>query len=88
MDSILQADIFFFITSIAVVVLTSIFAVGGIYLVQAFRSFRDVSRIVKRGAENAEENIEEAYHELEDSTIFRLIFGRRRSRGTRKKKSD
>lgn len=80
MDSILQADIFFFITSIAVVVLTVVLTVVGIYLIQAFRNFRDVSVIVKRGAQHAEENIEEVYHELEDSVIFRLIFGRRRSR--------
>lgn len=82
MESIIQADIFFFITTIAVIVATIVFAWSGIYLIQAFRNFRDISRTLKRGVDNAEENIEDLYHDIEESPIFRFIFGARHRRRT------
>lgn len=80
MESIVKADIFFFIATIAVVVGTIILFWGGIYLIQAFRNFRDISRTLKRGVDNAEEDIENAYHDIEESPIFRFIFGIRHHR--------
>jgi len=85
MESIIHADIFFFITTIAVVVATVVFAWAGIYLIQAFRDLRDISRVLKRGANNAEEAIGNAYHDIEENPIFRFIFGGRRHRGASKK---
>lgn len=77
MESIIHADIFFFITTIAVIVGTIILAWSGFYLIEAFRNFRDISRTLKRGVDNAEENIEDLYHDIEESSIFRFIFGAR-----------
>ena len=91
MESIIHADIFFFITTIAVIVGTVILAWSGFYLVEAFRNFRDISRTLKRGMDNVEENIEDLYHDIEESPIFRFIFGarhhRRRSPETNKKQA-
>ncbi len=86
MESIIHADIFFFITTIAVIAFTVIFGICGIYLIQAFRNFRDISRKLKRGVDNIEENLEEAYHDLEESAIFRFIFGKRHHAAATKKK--
>jgi hypothetical protein len=82
MESIIHADIFFFITTIAVIVGTVVIAWGGFYLIQSFRNFRDISRTLKRGVDNAEENIEDLYHDIEESSIFRFIFGARHYRRT------
>ncbi len=78
MASIIHADIFFFIASIFVAVMTAVFLVSGFYLVGALRNFRDISSTLKRGMENAEENLEETMHNIEESPIFRFFFGRKR----------
>ena len=75
MDSLIHADIFFFITSIAVVVVTVVFIIASFYLIPTLKNLRDVSRTLKRGVDKAEESIEDAYGSLEDSRIFRFIFG-------------
>ncbi len=80
MESIVNTDIFFFITAIAVIVATVVLAWASIYLIQAFRNFRDISRTLKRGVDNAEEDIENTYHDIEESPIFRFIFGVRHHR--------
>ncbi len=78
MASIIHADIFFFIASIFVAVMTVVLSISGFYLVGALRNFRDISATLKRGVENAEENLEETMHDIEESPVFRFFFGRKR----------
>lgn len=78
MESIIHADIFFFITSIAVIVTTALIIVASFYIIPTLRNFRDISRTLKRGVDSAEEAIEDAYNHVEDSPIFRFIFGKKK----------
>ena len=52
MDTLIHADIFFFITSIAVIVLTAALVVVLIYLAQFLRNARDISRTGKKESED------------------------------------
>jgi hypothetical protein len=80
MDSFIHADIFFFITSVAVILMAVLFCMAGFYLIPTLKNFRDISKTLKRGVEKAEEGIENAYNHVEDSPIFRFIFGRGKKR--------
>jgi len=51
MSEVLQANIFFFITSVAVVVVTILIGVALFYVVMILRNVRDISNKVKRGSE-------------------------------------
>ncbi len=83
MDTLIHADIFFFITSIAVVVLTILFVIALIYFIQILVNFRDISKILKSGVNNASEKVEELLENLADNPVFRFIFGAK----ARKRKS-
>lgn len=48
MDTLIHADIFFFVTTIAVVAVTIILIVVLVYLIQILRRVRDVSEYVRQ----------------------------------------
>ncbi len=63
MDTLIHADIFFFVTTIAVVVVAFVFIVLLVYLIQVMRRIRDIADQVR------EETIlfREDVHDLRDS---------------------
>lgn len=58
MDSFIHADIFFFITSIAVVLVTAILVVALIYLIRILRDAKAVTGKVKEEAKLISEDID------------------------------
>lgn len=50
MDNIIQADIFFFVTTIFIVVATIILIVSGIYIIKSLREIREGISVVKAEA--------------------------------------
>jgi len=57
MDSFLKADVFFFVTTIAVIVITGFAAAVLMYLVATLRDIHHVARIVKQEAGNITEDV-------------------------------
>ena len=57
MESFLKADIFFFITTIAVIVVAGFIAAALMYLVATLRDIRHVARIVKEEASNITDDV-------------------------------
>lgn len=86
MDTLIHADIFFFITSVAVVVLTILLVIAFVYFIQILVNFRDISKILKNGVNNASEKMEELLENLVDNPVFRFILGVRNSKKKRAKK--
>ena len=75
MESIIKADIFFFIASIATVCLAVVILFGGYYFVQIMRNARDISRILKEEVAEAKEGIEELEERIRGTLAWRLLFG-------------
>ncbi|GMQ95101.1 MAG: hypothetical protein BMS9Abin13_211 [Patescibacteria group bacterium] len=48
MNDIIQMDIFFFITSIAIIVLTIFFVTALVYVIRILKNVRDISNVVKK----------------------------------------
>ena len=84
MESLMKADIFFFITAVAVVVLTVFVAIALYYIIQILANFRKISDIMRGGAENVEESIKEVSENLANNPFIKMFF----SRKTAKKKRE
>jgi hypothetical protein len=80
MESILQADIFFFITSIFVIILILVLCASGYYLVKAMRNFSIISETLKGAVEDTDDELREMVSDVRESTLFRFIFGAKKMR--------
>lgn len=76
MESILKSDIFFFITSISVVVITLVLLVAGFYFIKMLRNFYKISAILKDYTEDTNNEIKDIGHHIRNSPLFTFIFGK------------
>jgi hypothetical protein len=74
METLMKADIFFFISSVATVVLTVFASVLLVYLIKAGKNLYMLSEALKGGFKESEEFIAELRERLEDNMVFRLFF--------------
>ena len=86
MDSLIKADIFFFVSTIAVGLTTVLVLVCLFYIIGALKNFRDISREIKHTVERTGEHVDTLIDLLEKSIIFKLFFGGKKKK-SRKKKS-
>lgn len=59
MNTLIHADIFFFITTIWIVVISAIIAVILVYIAIIFNDLRHISRKVREGSENLADDLDE-----------------------------
>lgn len=68
--TLVQADIFFFVTTIAVVFIASLSVVAIIYVVRILNDLRYVSGVVRRETDLLAENIDEMREEVKRKGVF------------------
>lgn len=78
MGTILKSEIFFFISSISVVLITVIFVIVGFYLIKIMRNFSHISETLKRTVDGAASSLEEVGDNIKESTIFKFFFGKKK----------
>lgn len=78
MDTIIHADIFFFISSIFFILLSILIIMVIFYLRETLQNFRDISRTLKNGVNNASEKVGDAFSDVEDSAVYKFIFGKKK----------
>jgi uncharacterized membrane protein len=76
MESILKSDIFFFITSISVVIITLVILIAGFYFIKMLRNFYKISNILKNYTEKTEGELKEIAQHVKQSPLFTFIFGK------------
>jgi len=74
MESLVKADIFFFISSVATIVLAILASVFLFYLIKAGKNLCKLSELLKSDFKESEEFIVELKERLEDNIIFRFFF--------------
>lgn len=74
MDVLVKADIFFFISTVATVVLTVLASVLLFYLIKAGRNLSKLSEALKSNLKESEEFVVEIKERLENNLVFRLLF--------------
>lgn len=75
MNTLMQSEIFFFISSIGFIIVWILIAVCLIYIIRSMHTF---SRIIRKVEENIDElgdSAKEMLEEIKDHPIYRLIFG-------------
>ncbi|MEY2664580.1 MAG: hypothetical protein RIT04_388 [Candidatus Parcubacteria bacterium] len=75
METLIKADIFFFITSIAVVIVTIVLAIAGFYFIRVLRTFGQISEKLKDTVDSTSDDIRDIVEQVQDSSAFRLMFG-------------
>lgn len=82
----MKADIFFFISSVATIVLALFVAVLLYYLIKAGKNLYMLTESLKGGFKDSEEFVAELRERLEDNMMFRLFFppARRKRRSAAK----
>ncbi|PJA86550.1 MAG: hypothetical protein CO141_04105 [Candidatus Moranbacteria bacterium CG_4_9_14_3_um_filter_42_9] len=86
METVVKADIFFFISSVASVVLTVMFCIVLFYFIKAGKNLYQISEKLQDHFRESEEFVFELKDRLEDNMIFRLFFPPARSRRRAAKK--
>jgi len=76
----MKADIFFFISSIASVVLTLLLSIVLYYFIKAGRNLYNISEKLQDHFKESEEFVFELKERLEENMIFRLFFPPARKR--------
>ncbi|MDP2930733.1 MAG: hypothetical protein Q8N56_04000 [bacterium] len=74
MDSLIKADIFFFISSVATVILAVLASVFLFYFIKAGKNLYMISEALKGGFKDSEEFVAELKDRLEGNMVFRLFF--------------
>ncbi|HEX7586492.1 MAG TPA: hypothetical protein VF390_02580 [Patescibacteria group bacterium] len=87
METVMKADIFFFISSIASVVLTVLLSVVLFYFIKAGKNLYQISEKLQDHFKESEEFVLELKERLEDNMIFRLFFPRARKKRRVKEKA-
>ena len=75
MSSFMQSDVFFFITTIAVVVVSVLFATVLIYVILILKDIRSVSEVVSKESRNFADDVEFVRKEIKSGVgkLFRML---------------
>jgi len=88
METIMKADIFFFISSIASVILTVLLCIMLYYFIRAGKNLYSISEKMQDHFKESEEFVLELKEKLESNLLFRMLFPptqKRRSKKTNNK---
>lgn len=83
MNTLIHADIFFFISSIGFILLFIFLIIGVVQVVRLLRSLNEALDALKAKVKGIEADAEDILEEVRDSMIFRLLFGRKNRKRTR-----
>jgi Sec-independent protein translocase protein TatA len=86
MEPLLKSDIFFFITSIFVVVLTALLVIGGVYLVRILKNLSEASKTVKDAVNETNADLREVREKIKAFNPINLIFGRKKKASKKQEK--
>ena len=75
MSEVLQANVFFFITSVAVVAFTILVCVVLYQVIKILGTVRQIVDRVEAGSELVTENIQNIQNYFKDGALFKTIFG-------------
>ena len=76
MESILKSDIFFFITSIAVIILTLALLTALYYFIRMMMNFYKISKVLRCHVESTEQELHELGSHIRQSPLFTFFFGK------------
>jgi len=79
-DTLVHADIFFFVTTIAVALLSIAALIVAFYLIKALEQARRALSEVEEHAGEISEDVKDVLYDLRESAAYRFLFKRKRKR--------
>jgi sensor domain CHASE-containing protein len=70
MDSVLQSDIFFFISSVSVIFITILIMVALFYVISILKSIHALTTSIKEGAQAVSEDLSQIRSKLSDKGVW------------------
>lgn len=80
MESILKSDVFFFITSLSVIIMTAFLLVALYFFIRILINFYKISRILRNYAESADTGIKDLVSHVRQSRLFTFFFGKEKTK--------
>jgi hypothetical protein len=77
-QTLIHADVFFFLSSIGFVVVTCVLVVSLVYMISVLRSVRRITEKIETGIDTVGEDAKELVSDLRESLAFRILFGGRK----------
>lgn len=75
MNTLIHADIFFFISSIGFIVLTILLTIILVKIIQLVNRVDRISKKIENGMNTVTDDVKDLIEDLKDSPIFRFMFG-------------
>jgi uncharacterized protein YqhQ len=78
MDTLLQSQVFFFISSIGFILLWILVAIFLFYLIRATNTFSRIMDRVEKDIDNIGDTTKEMLDDVRESTVFNFLFKKKR----------
>jgi hypothetical protein len=78
MDTLLKADIFFFIASLGVVAVTIAILITSYYIIRVVRKVERLEERLAPKVHATSEGVQEMVEDIKDSSVFRLFFKKKK----------
>jgi membrane protein implicated in regulation of membrane protease activity len=78
MDTLMKADIFFFISSISSIVFLILGCVALYYLIRVLKNVKEATDTLKSKIETAGDEVRELVEDVRESSLFRFFFGKKK----------
>jgi len=78
MSTLLQSEVFFFISSVGFVTLWILIAIFLVYLIRATNAFSRIMEKVEKDIDEIGDTTKEMVEDLKDSVIFNFLFRKKR----------
>lgn len=85
METFIKADIFFFVTTVAVVLLTIFLIIVLWYAIFALKSIKELGDELKENINTASTEVKEIILHIKESFLFNLLFTKNKNRKKRSK---
>ncbi len=86
-QTLIHADIFFFIASIGTIIFIILISIAIYYLIGLLRNVRDLTGTLQDKVNGVSENLEEMRKKISESLIYNLIFMKKKDSEAKKTKS-
>ena len=78
MNTLLQSQVFFFISSIGFVFLWVLVGIFLFYLIRATKTFSRIMNKIEKDVDKIGDETKELFDDMRDSTVFNFLFGKRK----------
>jgi uncharacterized protein YoxC len=78
MDTLLQTQIFFFISSVGFVFLWILVAIFLFYLIRAMKTFSRIMDRIEKGMNNISDTTKDLFEDMRNSLIFNFLFSKKK----------